>query len=89
MKPSIRGCTSWPARNGSSRCVTIVPTPFSDSPPAAPSSRPASSGVSTMPSRLESEALHSAAGTLPPAIEVNTTEACTADGSVHRNSTPR
>ena len=50
--------------------------------------QPTSSGVSTMPMMLDSEALHSAAGTLPPAIEVNTTDACTVDGSVQRNSSP-
>jgi hypothetical protein len=46
------------------------------------------SGVSTMPMMLESEALQSAAGTLPPAIEVNITEACTAEGKVQRKTKP-
>jgi hypothetical protein len=41
-----------------------------------------------MPRTLEFEALRSAAGTLPPAIEVNTTEACTADGNVQRKTRP-
>ena len=41
-----------------------------------------------MPMMLESEALHSAAATLPPAIEVKTTDACTADGKVQRNIRP-
>ena len=41
-----------------------------------------------MPTRLDAEALHKAAATLPPAMEVNATEACTVDGSVHRNIRP-
>ena len=41
-----------------------------------------------MPMTLEIEALHSAAGTLPPAIEVNTTDACTDDGKVQRKTRP-
>ncbi|MCW0417071.1 hypothetical protein NB689_002825 [Xanthomonas sacchari] len=51
-------------------------------------STPISSGVRNTPSRLDSEALHTAAGTLPPAIEVKAIDDCTVDGSVHRNSTP-
>lgn len=42
-----------------------------------------------MPSRLDAEAAHTAAETLPRAIEVNAIDDCTVDGSVHRNSTPR
>src|SRR5271167_49885 len=41
-----------------------------------------------MPTRLDAEALHKAAATLPPAIEVNATEACTVEGRVHRNIRP-
>ena len=41
-----------------------------------------------MPIRLEADALHRAAATLPPAIEVNATEACTVEGKVHRNISP-
>ena len=41
-----------------------------------------------MPIRLENDALHTAAGTLPRAIEVNAIDDCTVDGSVHRNSRP-
>jgi hypothetical protein len=38
---------------------------------------------------LEAEALHSAAATFPPAIEVKATESCTVDGKVQRNRRPR
>ena len=41
-----------------------------------------------MPTRLDAEALHKAAATLPPAIEVNAIEDCTVEGRVHRNSKP-
>jgi hypothetical protein len=41
-----------------------------------------------MPMMLESEALQSAAGTLPPVIELNITEACTAEGKVQRKTKP-
>ena len=52
-------------------------------------SSPASTGVSTTPSRFEKLAAQIAAATLPPAIEVNVIEDCTVDGSAHRNSSPR
>src|SRR5215470_5103121 len=41
-----------------------------------------------MPRMLDSEAAHRAAATLPPAIEVKTTEACTVDGKVQRKTKP-
>jgi hypothetical protein len=41
-----------------------------------------------MPVMLERDALHSAAATLPPAIDVNTTDACTAEGNEQRKSKP-
>jgi hypothetical protein len=37
---------------------------------------------------LESDALHTAAATLPCAIAVNAIEDCTVEGRAHRNSTP-
>ena len=66
----------------------MSPTPRAETPPCALSSIPASSGVSRMPSRLEAVAAHSAAATLPRAIEVNAIEDCTVDGSTHSISTP-
>src|SRR5271155_5656229 len=47
-----------------------------------------STGVATMPIRLDAEAPHRAAATLPPAIEVKATEACTVEGKVQRNIRP-
>ncbi len=41
-----------------------------------------------MPNRLDAVAAHSAAGTLPRAIEVKAIEDCTVDGSTHSISTP-
>ena len=41
-----------------------------------------------MPRMLDREALHSAAATLPPAIEVKITDACTVDGKVQRKIRP-
>ena len=66
----------------------MSPTPLIENPPWVLSSRPASSGVSSMPSRLDAVAAHSAAGTLPRAIEVKAIEDCTVDGSTHSSSRP-
>ena len=41
-----------------------------------------------MPTRLDSEAQHTAAGTLPRAIEVKAIEDCTVEGSIQRKITP-
>ncbi len=57
--------------------------------PACTTTRPTASGVMKMPSRLEAEALHTAAGTLPRAIEVNAMADCTVAGRQHRNMMPR
>ena len=38
---------------------------------------------------LEAEALQSAAATLPPAIEVNVTDACTVDGTLGGDTSPQ
>ncbi len=50
--------------------------------------RPTSTGVMKMPATLLRVALHTAAGTLPLAIEVKAIEDCTVDGSTHRNRIP-
>jgi hypothetical protein len=52
------------------------------------SSSPAIRGVRTTPTRLEAVALHIAAGTLPPATDVKTIEACTVEGSAVRRINP-
>jgi hypothetical protein len=52
------------------------------------SRKPAISGVRKTPSRLDAVALHIAAGTLPPATDVKTIEACTVEGSAVSKITP-
>jgi hypothetical protein len=42
-----------------------------------------------MPMMLDAEALHSAAATFPPAIDVKATDACTVEGKVQRKRSPR
>src|SRR5690606_6685959 len=45
-------------------------------------------GVSTIPIKLDAEALQTAAGTLPLAIEVHAIADCTVPGNTHRYSMP-
>ena len=45
------------------------------------SRKPAIRGVRKTPARLEAVALHIAAGTLPPATDVKTIDACTVEGN--------
>jgi hypothetical protein len=45
-------------------------------------------GVSAIPIRLENEALHIAAATLPLAMDVKAIDDCTVDGRQHKNITP-
>src|SRR3984957_18949379 len=52
------------------------------------SRKPAIRGVRKTASRLDAVALHIAAGTLPPATDVKTIEACTVEGSVVSKITP-
>ena len=75
--------------NGSSISAPIDRRAFKENQPCDFSAKPASNGVTNMPIMLEAEALQSAAGTLPPAIDVNATDACTVDGKVQRNRRPR
>src|SRR5271165_1613607 len=64
------------------RAETTTPWPASK--------KPAIKGVRKTPRRFDAEALHNAAGTLPPATEVKAIEACTVEGSVvSRISRPR
>ena len=66
----------------------MSPTARGEMPPWVLSSRPASNGVSRMPSRLDAVAAHRAAGTLPRAIEVKAIDDCTVEGSTHSSSSP-
>src|SRR5690606_38926492 len=86
----IHGRNSCPSTNGSNSCSMILPTASNETGALAlaTTTTPTSSGVRKMPSRLEAEALHTAAGTLPRAIEVNAIADCTVAGRQHRNSTP-
>ncbi|MOA67405.1 hypothetical protein D3C78_1945670 [compost metagenome] len=47
-------------------------------------SSPTSSGETKIPNRLDAEALHTAAATLPPASEVKAMADCTVAGRMHR-----
>lgn len=62
----------------------------SESPPLAdtPISSATNTGVMKMPAMLESEALHTAAGTFPRAMAVKAIEDWTVEGSSVRNSSP-
>jgi hypothetical protein len=76
--------------NGNSSCMTMSRTadPSMRGAPVVCLSKTTSSGVSTTPRMLDSDALTIAADTLPWAIDVNAIEDCTVDGTRHRNSTP-
>ena len=77
--------------NGTSSCITMLPTVLHGDAAAADCDviiSPTSAGVTKIPSRLDADAAHTAAGTLPFAIDVNAIDDWTVDGSVHRNSTP-
>jgi hypothetical protein len=63
----------------------IERSPAVENPPCTRSNSPARSGVATIPISVDAEALHSAAATLSRAIQVNATEACTVEGSVHKS----
>src|SRR3546814_17986173 len=51
--------------------------------------RPARSGVRNTPSRLDADALQTAAETLPRAMEVKAIEDWTVEGRQHKNRMPR
>src|SRR5260370_29225499 len=90
-EPAIHGRSNWPAMNGIRICSTISQMPFSDE--LEPAFRfvimtLTTTGVRKMPIRLEADALHTAAATLPLAIDVKAIDDCTVEGSVHKNRTP-
>ena len=76
-------------RTAAASCSTMSPTPRAEKPPCAlqQQRRPAAASAA-MPSRLDAVAAHSAAGTLPRAIEVKAIDDCTVDGSTHSISSP-
>ena len=87
----ISGRDRWPATNGTISCSRMLPIESSEA--AAPArsvetSSPTSSGVTNTPSRVEADALHTAAGMLPRAIDVKAMADCTVAGSTHRYITP-
>ncbi len=85
----ISGRHSWPAAKGSSNCAATSSSALRLKPaPCEVSSSATRAGVTTMPKRLDTEALHSAAGTLPRAIEVKAIDDCTVDGSRQTKSRP-
>src|SRR3546814_16016780 len=63
-------------------------TPNESAEPATGRSEPASTGVSTTPTRLDADAAQSAAGTLPQAIDVNAIDDCTVEGRTHTSMSP-
>src|SRR6201999_1721252 len=79
-----------PATNGSSSCTTTSRTAVASlrAPPLVFISSTTSNGVSAIPTMFDSDALTSAAETLPRAIDVKAIEDCTVDGTRHRNSSP-
>src|ERR1700677_1332967 len=56
--------------------------------PCRVSRKPAIRGVRKTPSRFDAEALHIAAGTLPPATEVKAIEDCNVEGSAVSRISP-
>ena len=89
IQAPIHGRRKWPARKGSSNWTAMVTTASPEKPPCRPVMRKAtSSGVMKMPARLEKEALHTAAATLPRAMAVKAMDDCTVEGSRVRNSIP-
>src|SRR4029079_8012882 len=90
MNAPIQGRANWPATNGTNNCSVMSRSALPGAMPAPCVwiSAATSSGVSTMPIRLENDALHTAARTLPRAIDVNAIDDCTVAGNVHRNSMP-
>ncbi len=85
----ITGRTSWPKAKGSSNCSAMSPSALMLNPaPCALSITATSAGVSTIPTRLDTEALQRAADTLPRAMEVKAMEDCTVEGSTQTNISP-
>src|ERR1700742_1626514 len=86
-QPTSQRRHNWPSANGTSNCNTMSPTDFSDSAPLlVDTSSAISTGEMNTPSRLDIDAAHTAAATLPLAMDVNAMDDWTVDGSTHRNS---
>ena len=80
----------WPAANGSINCTKMRPMASREelASPCGTTNQLTSSGVTSTPSRVEAEALHTAAGMLPRAMEVKAMADCTVAGSTHKYITP-
>ena len=86
----VQGRSRWPRAKGSSSCTAMRLTACSGSPvlPLWASKAPTSKGVNTMPSKVEADALQTAAGILPRAMLVSAMADCTVAGKAHKNSMP-
>ncbi|MNQ98724.1 hypothetical protein D3C85_1144290 [compost metagenome] len=85
----IHGRSRLPAAKGSNSWIRMRPASARPCPPPCRcSSTATSSGVSTVPSRLDAVAAQMAPGTLPRAMDVNAIDDCTVDDKVQTNSTP-
>src|SRR4029078_6824307 len=82
--------SSAPRTKGTNNCSRMSRIAVSDTPPPVWVTRNTvtNTGVSTIPIRLENDAMHLAAATLPFAMEVNAIEDCTVEGRQHKNNTP-
>src|SRR5437879_12165902 len=85
---TIQRRASCPARNGTSSRSTISPIDAADNTLWPCASTAISTGVSTIPARLENDAEQIAAATFPLAMEASALEDCTVDGAAHSNTIP-
>jgi hypothetical protein len=66
----------------------MVSSPWAEKPTVEPISQAASSGVATIPTRLEYVPAQIAAGTLPRAVDVRAMDDWTVEGTTQRKSRP-
>ncbi|SLJ38650.1 Uncharacterised protein [Mycobacteroides abscessus subsp. abscessus] len=84
------GRNTCPATKGNSSCTTISSIAVGETvaSPVVCISSITNTGVMKTPNMFETDALTTAAATLPRAIDVNAIEDCTVEGNRHRYSTP-